>query len=64
MGRGVRVEEEVLLGDELEDVVVVVEVVEHRTPARSDLLELVLLLLTPQLALLHQRQRLRVQHHN
>jgi hypothetical protein len=54
VGSGVRVDVEVGVVDVLEDVVVIIEVVEDGALVARHLLELVLLVLLPQLRLLRQ----------
>ena len=59
----VRVFAEVILIDEVEDIVVIVEVVEHHARVTHKLLKLVLLMLPPKTFFLWDSHRLRIYHH-
>ena len=62
MWEGLRVDEEVFFGDELEEIVVIVEVVEHGAFVAGDLLELVFFLFLPEFPFLVEGKGLRIQH--
>jgi hypothetical protein len=59
----VRVVAEVFFVDEAEDVVVIVEVVEHHARVAHDLLEFVLFMLPPKALFLWGAHSLRIYHH-
>ena len=59
-----RVEIEVILGDELEDIIVIEEIVEHGTFGGGYLFEFVFFVLPPEFPFLVVGYRLRIDHHN
>ena len=64
MGWWVRVVIEIILGDELEDIIVIEEIVEHCAFGGGYLFEFILFVLPPEFPFLVVGYRLRIDHHN